>query len=279
MQYDTVIVRYGEIFLKGNYVRQAYTKRLQENIIHALKTEGLKARIYRGRHRIYLEGGQAQPASRRAAKVLGVSSASPAIKTASDIGSITESVVAHAAAVLGNRSFAVRAKRSPEYRLTSMELEKRIGAAVQEEYGNKVNLSSPEVTLGVEAHTESAYVFSDRINGVGGLPYGTQGVLAAIVDNDKGALAAWLMMRRGCQMIAVGPGERAEGLSYYSNPDVASADSVEAALAAGALGLVLPQTLADADYELDAKLDVPVYRPLAGMDEAFLAELAAVAGL
>ena len=53
----------------------------------------------------------------------------------------------------------------------------------------------------IEIRNENAYFFTEKINGTGGLPSGTQGKILAIIDVPKSILAAWSLMRRGCSII------------------------------------------------------------------------------
>ncbi len=261
MDCDTVIVRYGEIFLKSGYVRRQFTRQLVGNVRHALDSSGLEAKILTKRHRIYLKSPEADKAAKRVAEVFGVKSVSPAVEVDSDPRKLAESVVEQFRGLDG--SFAVRVRRSRDYGRSSRELESMLGARIQEEYGNPVDLSNPDVTVGVEVKSDTAYVHTASYDGFGGLPYGTQGPLAAEVNTRRGALAAWMMMRRGCLINLLGPKEYAVKLSYYSNPGVKVYGSLEEALQCS-LGLVSPASVEDVSMR---KKDVPVYHPLIGFDD------------
>jgi tRNA uracil 4-sulfurtransferase len=274
MECDTVLVRYGEIFLKSDWVRRSFTHRLMQNLKHALGRDGIANSSHELRMRIILKAASAQAAAQRASMVFGVHSASPAVESPSEIGGLTARAVEYAGGVLGEGSFAVRAKRTKDYQLPSQAIERLLGAAIQARYGNRVDLGSPDTTVGVEIHSETAFIYSKTVDGVGGLPYGTQGALVAAAAGRMGALAAWMMMRRGCSMMLAGRWEQAEDLNRFASPDLAEHASVGCALAAGASGVVVPQTVRDLDFSVDASLRVPVHRPLIGLDprqvEAFL---------
>jgi thiamine biosynthesis protein ThiI len=62
-----------------------------------------------------------------------------------------------------------------------------------------VNLTNPEVTCWVEVVPGKALVYSDRVEGAGGLPALTSGRLVVLLSGgfDSG-VAAYKMMRRGC---------------------------------------------------------------------------------
>jgi len=73
--YDTTIVRYGEIFLKSEYVKRMLEERLIESI--KLKSK-VPHKIIRKRHRIYIESDDPDRAGEDIANIFGVTSASAA---------------------------------------------------------------------------------------------------------------------------------------------------------------------------------------------------------
>jgi tRNA uracil 4-sulfurtransferase len=229
--------------------------------------------------RIFLESSAASEAAKRASRVFGVHSTSPAVRVPSALDGLTAYAVEYAGGVLGGGSFAVRARRSKDYPLESQMLERHLGAAIQGRYGSTVDLTSPDTTIGIEIHSDTAYVYSQTVPGVGGLPYGTQGALVGRAEDRLGALAAWMMMRRGCAMSLAGPGTYAEALSRFSRPDIEVHPSVGSALSAGAAGVVVPQTLDTLDFSLERGLKAPVYRPLVGLSGGQVDALLSLAGM
>jgi thiamine biosynthesis protein ThiI len=78
-----------------------------------------------------------------------------------------------------------------------MNLENRFGSKIK----RKVNLSKPDVTIFVEVKSSKAYVYSERMRGLGGLPYGVSGrVVSMISGGIDSPVASWLMMKRGCSV-------------------------------------------------------------------------------
>ncbi|MBD3388436.1 MAG: hypothetical protein GF416_05140 [Candidatus Altiarchaeales archaeon] len=281
MECDSVIVRYAEIFLKSDYVRRSFTERLVSNISHALKSSGLEAKTHLKRHRIFLSSDRASDVAVRASKVFGVHSTSPAAEVGSDYGVLAGSVVEFAKPFLeGGGSFAVRVKKpGGGYPMSTMDLERQLGSLIQEEHGNGVDLSSPDALVGVEIHGDAAYLYTRLFDGVGGLPYGSQGLLAAEVRSPRDALAAWMMMRRGCKMLVAGDREYAGRLSYYSNPDVECIGSLDDALASGVHGVVSSDNLGSLADRPCSGVSLPVYMPLIGLDDAQIGRLMDLSGL
>jgi thiamine biosynthesis protein ThiI len=101
-------------------------------------------------------------------------------------------------------SFAVRARRVGKHEYTSIELARELGARIVEATGARVNLSKPQVEIHVEVRDRDAYIYDEVIRGVGGLPLGTQGkALALISGGIDSPVAAWMMMKRGVDIVAL----------------------------------------------------------------------------
>ncbi len=202
MDYDTVIVRYGEIFLKSDYVRKSFEDVLVRNMRRRLESDKVAYRIYQRRHRIYVETGSAEAACESLKTVFGIVSLSPATKTGSGLPELTESAVALArTAIKPGESFAVRAQRVGSHPFSSKDVEEAAGARILEELDAVVDLEEPEKTVYVEIRDDEAYVYDKKVEGVGGMPYGTQGGLVSLLSTGiDSPVAAWMMMRRGCKV-------------------------------------------------------------------------------
>ena len=79
-----------------------------------------------------------------------------------------------------------------------MEIDREVGGAVADEFGFKVDLENPELTISIEILPEGAYVSAGKIPGAGGLPVGITGrgltLLSGGIDSP---VAAHRMMKRG----------------------------------------------------------------------------------
>ncbi|WP_135609423.1 tRNA uracil 4-sulfurtransferase ThiI [Methanococcoides sp. AM1] len=208
--YDVVIVRYGELALKSPGVRNLYERVLVRNLEAMLKQENVSfSRVYREWGRIFIESADTG-AAKAAADVFGVVSASSAIKVEADIDAAAK-VCADIGADLikDGESFGIRARRSGKTGLSSTDIGRLCGDAVWgrlESLGRtpKVNLSDPDREIFVEMRQNKAYVFTDIVKGVGGLPLGTQGKMIVLMSGGiDSPVAAWLMMRRGVKIIPV----------------------------------------------------------------------------
>ncbi|MEK6851805.1 MAG: THUMP domain-containing protein [Candidatus Thermoplasmatota archaeon] len=199
-----LLVRYGELSLKSPYVRRQLEDRLVANVQAMFAASGVECVVRRERGRLFVHAEDEATALRLLRRVFGIVSISPAKETTSDLDSLTAFVVDYARGLLtSGKTFAIRPRRSGQHPYTSQELARVLGRAVQEAIpGLAVDLDRPDVELGVEVRGPKAYVFHETAEGPGGLPVGTQGRVAAAVDTRDGMVAAWLLMRRGCHIVA-----------------------------------------------------------------------------
>lgn len=104
------------------------------------------------------------------------------------------------------QTFKVETKRSDKnYPLTSLEISKHLGGVILKNKENiKVNVQNPEVTFYVEIRKDHAYIYSEKIKGLGGYPVGTLGkgllMLSGGIDSP---VAGYLAMKRGVKIEAI----------------------------------------------------------------------------
>ncbi len=202
---DVILVRYDELALKSNKVRTRYEQILVKNIKSMLNADGCSySEISKEMGRIFIHSNDIS-AAKSAAKVFGVVSASPVFTCEPTPASAAKL----AAEVAGNviresQSFAIRARRAGNHDFTSRDIAIACGDAVFEKLGGKlsVDLENPDVQIFVELRQKTGYVFTESVKGVGGLPMGTQGKMVALISGGiDSPVAAWLMMKRGCEIV------------------------------------------------------------------------------
>ncbi len=207
--FNTVLVRYGEIAVKSKKVRVRMENTLLHNIREQLMLNGVeKFRIRREWGRIFISDIDNMDSCIKAlSRTFGVTSISPCMPVSLDLDEIKKAVVGLAKEALKpGDTFAVRVHRAyKEYPMTSKELEKLLGAEILDKIpGVKVDLEKPSKTIYVEVRTDAAYVFDKEYEGPGGLPYGVEGrVIALASGGADSTIAAWMMMKRGCEVIPV----------------------------------------------------------------------------
>ncbi|NJD52625.1 MAG: tRNA 4-thiouridine(8) synthase ThiI [Candidatus Methanoperedens sp.] len=202
---DVIIVRYDELALKSKNVRTRFEQILVRNLKSMLKSEGCNfSNITREMGRIFIHSDDPN-AIKSASKVFGVVSVSPAYTCEATLSSAAGSCAEIANDVLKEgQSFAIRARRAGNHDFTSRHIGIACGDAVFDEMNGNVtvDLENPDVEIFIELRQEKGYVFTGSVKGVGGLPLGTQGKMVALVSGGiDSPVAAWLMMKRGCDII------------------------------------------------------------------------------
>jgi thiamine biosynthesis protein ThiI len=198
---DTIIVRYSEIALKGKN-RMYFENKLVSNIKSCLETNNNPyTSIRRVRNRILIFTDKPCPQLKN---VFGISSFSPAIKTKADLGSIKTTASDIIVGLSKNKTFRVSAKRlDKNFRLSSMEINRTLGAFIESQTKAKVSLKKFDFELGIEIIGDGAYLFTKKIHGFGGLPLGSEGKVLSLIENKASILASWFVMKRGCAVIPV----------------------------------------------------------------------------
>jgi thiamine biosynthesis protein ThiI len=202
---SSLIVHYHEISLKrGN--RPLFLRHLLRNLERATRDLGPLS-VHQRPGRIVLDlAGNAQPhqVAARVARVCGVASAALASRVPSSVDAMKTAV---ADLVDGRRfaSFRISARRAfKTYPLTSVELNRELGAFVVARTGARVDLTNPDLEIHVEVLPAETFVYAGRVPGPGGLPVGTAGTVAALLSGGiDSPVAAWRMMKRGCRVIFV----------------------------------------------------------------------------
>jgi tRNA uracil 4-sulfurtransferase len=203
------LVRYGELTLKSPPVRREFESSLRRNILDQFVREGITGRLRTDHGHLYVEVDEGERARHVLKRVFGVTSVSEVHEVPSDRARIRDRLLELAEPRLTHGvRFAVRARRTGQHPFTSQELARDLGSDVLERFHDRalsVDLDHPEVELFVEVRGPRTYLYFDRTEGPGGLPLGVAGRLVALVDGPRGALGAYLMMKRGCRVALVAP--------------------------------------------------------------------------
>ena len=196
-----VLVRYGEIALKSNQTRKWWNKILLENIKECLgknKISYSSVEVVLGRLIVYTDNSTA--ASIALKNVFGIKSLSPAIKIEADFELIKEKSLEISRDK--GKKFRISARRiTKEYSMTSNEVNEVLGAYLKDKLDLEVSLLQYDFEIGIEFLEGYAYIFTERIEGFGGLPLGVQGEAICLVSSGiDSPVAAWLLMKRGCKV-------------------------------------------------------------------------------
>lgn len=217
-QANRILIRYGEIALKGRN-RSDFEEALHHNIRHKLACIGLRWPVRRTHDRIYIEiaTDPGQPLDKilnEINEISGIVSLAPAVFLAAslvgqrtnspDFGLIEKRLIELARQChISEGCFAVQVNRADKrFPATSQQLAQRFGSAILEQSDwKKVRLTRPDQTFFVDIYKEGVYLYTEKIQGIGGLPVGPGGrVLSLLSGGIDSPVASYLMARRGCQV-------------------------------------------------------------------------------
>ena len=319
---DVLLVRYGEVFLKGAN-RPHFLKVLTDNVKRAVKPIG--GHVWISDSRIYVSDFEdLNECIRRVTKVFGLYSVSPAIEMEKDLDAIGEACVRMMKDEKG--TFKVFARRSDKsFPMNSLELGAELGGRILDANPNlTVDVHQPEHRLNVEIR-DNAYICLKEIKAVGGMPMGTGGKAALLLSGGiDSPVAGYQLMKRGVKCCAIHfesppyTGELARDkvmqlagkLSEYAGamkvfivpftkcqleihekcPDglgtlitrrfmmriaerIAQSYGAQALITGESLGQVASQTM-EALVCTDAVVNMPVFRPLIGLDKTEIMAIA-----
>lgn len=327
MYMNTILIRYGEIFLKGNN-RGYFESALAKNIRTAL--ENFKFKFVRAQNRFLLEDydeAYETDIIDKLTKIFGIHSVSVAVKVKS-----TEEELEKAAVLMmkdKSGTFRVTVNRADKrIQKSSMELAAQLGGAVLESNPNlTVNLHVFDTDLYVDIRENGlSYLFTDKSMGAGGMPVGTAGAGMVLLSGGiDSPVAAYMMAKRGLKLHAIHfhsapyTSEMAKQkvvdlagiVKNYSGPIVlhvipftdvqlkihekcpaelmitimrrfmmriaeriAKANSCGALITGESLGQVASQTMESITVTNGVIENLPVFRPLIGMDKTEIMDIA-----
>lgn len=280
---DLILVRYSEVGLKSRTVRSRFERVLMDNMISALAREGIEALVNCDQGRIYVRTDRTRidEAIKVLQRVFGIASVSPVIETSSDMESIKATAVAYSKEVLADGStFKIKSRRVGTHQFTSMDIAVQVGEAVlyaNQDRGVTVDIHDPDKEIFVEVRENQTFIFSEYCDGTGGLPMGSQGKVLVMLEKDTDALAAWLVMKRGCRALAVSEGENeAVRIVRRWDPELKMlppGDLQAYCKRFKASAIVYGYLVKDeARIKESVGLPVPAFYPIIGMDETTIAE-------
>jgi len=204
---EVLLVRYGELALKGGN-RRFFERTLARNIRAAAGAiSPVELELHLGRIHVHPRRRPLQVA-RRLQDVFGIKTISPAWSAPNDPDAIVDvarelletSLPAETERPI---TFRVRSRRADKrFPLSSSDLDRYVADRILPGPERvRVKLVDPELELGIEVREECTWLFCERLEGPGGLPVGTLGrALCLISGGIDSPVAAWMAMKRGCQV-------------------------------------------------------------------------------
>ena len=203
MKYELILIRYGEIALKGIETRNRFENILVNNIKKALESKKIIFKTKKERGRIYVFTDQIKDSISVLKKIFVITSISPAVKINSEMNSMSEFAVKFSKEnkLTKNKSFALRVTRTGSHVYSSQDVAVKLGNDIVKATNAKVDLTNPDFKLFIEIRNKDAYFYVDKIRCMGGMPYKSQGNVLCLADNINSILASWYLVRRGCNVI------------------------------------------------------------------------------
>ena len=215
LKYDLIILRYGELALKGRN-RATFENLLVKHTKRVLRDlSGWQLQRPSRRWVLFLGDNDPDLVIERLQKVFGYVSFSKAVMlkdpSLDDLKDVALEFAKENAKE--HKTFKVQTRRvNKAFPYDSYEVSSKLGAAILKEADDKlkVDVHNPEWTLNVEIRKEGTYVFSQTVQGAGGLPYesGAKALLLLSGGIDS-TVAGYQIMKRGAVV---------EGLHFHSYP-------------------------------------------------------------
>ena len=209
-----IIIKYGELSTKKDNINY-FLSCLKDNIINSVGKYNIK--FDRGRMFIQTDNSDYDEIVSKLQNVFGIHEINLGYKIDSnDINDIENNLIN----LLKDKSFKtfkVETKRSyKNYNMNSMEVSKYLGGVVLKNFNDiKVDVHNPELLINIEVRSDNAYIYFDKIAGIGGYPVGSLGkgmlMLSGGIDSP---VSGYLALKRGV---------RIEGVYFESPPHTSEA--------------------------------------------------------
>ena len=197
-----VIVKTHELALKGKN-RPWFMRRLTENLRQATKGSGVE-RVWQGQLMVGLTLADEErwPEVRELVKdCFGVAKFYKAYDLPQDLDVLKSRLPA----LLEGRtfdSFRITTNRADKrFPLNSEAVNREMGAFVEGLTGARVNLKNADLCIYLDIQAQGIMVYFEEVRAHGGLPVGVSGRVAVMMSGGiDSPVAAWHMMKRGCQV-------------------------------------------------------------------------------
>jgi len=201
-----ILLKYGEIILKG-LNRPIFEDMLMKNIKQM--ADGANIKIWKAQATIYVEPLDEQvdidDLAIKFSRVFGLVSSAVAYVVEKDL----EKICALASKLIEDSigtTFKVDSKRADKrFPYTSQEISREVGGVILDDHPHlTVDVHNPEFRVKVEVRDFAAYVYLNKIPGVGGMPIGTNGKATLLLSGGiDSPVAGYMVAKRGVELNAV----------------------------------------------------------------------------
>lgn len=206
MVYDYLIIRFGEIAIKGKN-KKAFVMKLEDDVRGKLSRF---PRLYIKRHfddiEIQLNGEDADQIIPILQRIFGIQNISSAIKVGNDLDAMHSGARRIAEQEEGVKTFKIAARRKDKrFPVHGSELNRDLGAWLLKHCPHlSVDVHHPDLILRVEVGYHETRIYGHEYKGAGGLPVGASGkVLLMLSGGIDSPVAGYLLAKRGALIEAI----------------------------------------------------------------------------
>jgi len=204
-----ILFHFGELSLKGKN-RSTFERKMAQNIKRVLKPVLKPAGFYREHGRMTADVEEITDDLLDLLGLLpGIRNFSLVHECEPELSAIQQAAKAAVLEDFGEhvagKPFRVSSRRSNKsFPITSPELNFEVGGYLKTKLNLAVNLDNPEIDVRVEVGAKSVYIYTRKIQGIGGLPVGTSGKGVVLFSGGiDSPVAAFTMMKRGMEVVLV----------------------------------------------------------------------------
>lgn len=195
-----IIIKYGELTTKKDNIN-FFINALRDNIKKSLKD--IDNKIIYDHGRMFIETSNYENVLNILKKTFGIHEINIGYKLKTNS---LEEITAELLNLLKDqefKTFKVTTKRSDKsYPINSMEISRKVGGTILKNISNiEVDVHKPNLEINIEIRKNEAYIYFEKIKGIGGYPVGTLGkgllMLSGGIDSP---VAGYLAMKRGIKL-------------------------------------------------------------------------------
>lgn len=202
MIYDRIMIRYGELSLKGKN-KKDFINLLKRNINAKLVTKFSHYEIETFFDHMYIIFLKEDPylIIKELQEVSGIQGLSLVKKVTKDLSEIVKASY-EVATSKEAKTFKLQIKRADKtFPIRSTEIIRHVAKEILSRTNLKVDVHNPDLLLSIEVRQEGAYLFLETFPGLGGLPLGSSGkVMMMLSGGIDSPVASYLLMKRGVSL-------------------------------------------------------------------------------
>lgn len=195
-----IIIKYGELTTKKDNIN-FFINALRDNIKKSLKD--IDNKIIYDHGRMFIETSNYENVLNILKKTFGIHEINIGYKLKTNSLEEINSELLNLLKDKEFKTFKVTTKRSDKsYPINSMEISRKVGGTILKNISNiEVDVHNPNLEINIEIRKNEAYIYFEKIKGIGGYPVGTLGkgllMLSGGIDSP---VAGYLAMKRGIKL-------------------------------------------------------------------------------